>query len=643
MFTKTYQRPFNYLGWLAMSGAILLALLFTNQIAHASEANWTGQIDSMPSGTFEGNWVVGGRSFVADSSTDFRQDKGDFALNVCVEVEYIGSSSPFQATKIASKSEDDCTQSGTPSPSPETGTPETSTPQSTPVPTGDEKEVYGRLESRPSPGLIGDWVVGGIIYNASSGTEFKQEDGPLTVGACVKIHYSGSSAPFTAREIESETASHCNGGSSTPGSTSTSTATPDGEREIYGRINSLPASRTGDWVVNGTTYTAAANTEFDEERGSFAIGVCVKVHFSGSNAPFAAREIESERSSRCGSGSATAESTPGSTATSTPTESESELYGILEGFPADLTGTWNIAGMSFVADSDTEFKERNGSFTVGMTVKVHFSTDANGINHAREIETEFANDDNGHDDDGNGSFEGSEGHAYGLIDSFPAALQGDWTIGGLTYQTNQATRFEQHDGSFAKGTRVKVEYYVDGAGKRVLQKVETTDDTGSTSDSSHSKLVGFVNKMPETGYVGTWVINDIDFEATSASQFKENNGLLGIGAYVTVEYSVVDGKNQIHEIEVHVPPGAGTNITFGKIDDKGGTLNAASLQANTWVINGVSYSITPATDLNDSQGALSIGQPVQINSYTAGDGSQVATQVKAVTEIHQVFLPLTMR
>ena len=78
---------------------------------------------------------------------------------------------------------------------------------------------------------------------------------------------------------------------------------------------------------------------------------------------------------------------------------EGELFGILQSFPAELIGDWNIGGMTFVATSNTEFDVENGPFVVGVTVKVHFSTGADGVNHARDIETKYANDDDGHDDE----------------------------------------------------------------------------------------------------------------------------------------------------------------------------------------------------------------------------------------------------
>jgi len=103
---------------LALMSASLCALLWSGQVAWASEANLVGRVGAMPAGSLIGTWVVQGVSFVTTNSTEFRQDKGAFAVGGCVEVEYVGAVQPFAATKIASKNSDDCSVSGTPTGAP---------------------------------------------------------------------------------------------------------------------------------------------------------------------------------------------------------------------------------------------------------------------------------------------------------------------------------------------------------------------------------------------------------------------------------------------------------------------------------------------------------------------------------------------
>ena len=140
--------------------------------------------------------------------------------------------------------------------------------------------------------------------------------------------------------------------------------------ERYGRIESFPPDLVGAWVVGGITYNATAGSEFKQEDGAFAAGVCVKVHALTTTTPATAREIETARDYLCGGTAGTGET--GGTA------GEGEIYGVLQSFPANLIGEWNVAGMTYVAGASTEFVQANGQFAVGVTVKVHFSTDADG-------------------------------------------------------------------------------------------------------------------------------------------------------------------------------------------------------------------------------------------------------------------------
>ena len=363
-------------------------------VVQAQQSQWQGLIEVMPAGGLIGQWTVQGRAFTTDANTDFRQDKGPFAVGVCAEVEYVGAASPFLATKIASKNADDClagtstASTSTPSTStPSTSTPETSTPATaTPSPDttgtpGVDQEAFGRVESLPAPGFVGAWTISGVTYNAPASAEFKQENGPLVIGACVKVHYFTNTSPFTLRELSTELASACNGATPTATVTGTPNATPSGtpeatstavgEIEIYGRLDSLPSGLIGTWTVSAVAYTATAGTEFKQEHGAFTVGGCVKLHASTTTTPATIREIETEHEFRCSGGGSNA---------------EGELFGLLQSFPAGLIGGWNIGGLTFVADANTEFKQANGAFAVGMTVKVHFVRDSNGINLAPRLE-----------------------------------------------------------------------------------------------------------------------------------------------------------------------------------------------------------------------------------------------------------------
>ncbi|MCC9075073.1 DUF5666 domain-containing protein [Litorilinea aerophila] len=540
---------------------------------------------------------------------------------------------------------------------------------------GDDQDWRGIVVSMPQGGFQGEWVIGGRTFVADAGTDFSQEDAPLTVGGCAHVDFVMEGQVARALEIKGKALIECNEDGSatptpddtpgtpepsatpsetpepsatpsgTPGPTTTPSATPtrddddhDGELKLYGFIEAMPDSGLiGQWTVNGVLLETTASTEFEQDYGAFAVGVCVEVEYRQVNGINQVEKLETEHSYKCqGQGN---DDNPGDD------RHHGELYGLLQVFPPGLIGEWVIGGITFVADQNTEFKQEGGPFAVGVTVKVEFVTDSNNVHHATEIKVKFRNEDDGEDRDGDGEREGAEGQAYGLIELFPPGLQGTWVIGGIEYTATGSTEFKQEHGLFGLGVRVRVEYFVDSSGGRVATEIKVTDDNGNTQDPTHFKLVGFVQEMPTASFIGQWRIGNTLFVADGATQFKEDHGLLAIGAYVEVEYTVSGGENRIHEIETQVPPGAGDNNRLGVIQEmRAAAAAAVDAQASQiWRIDGVDYVITASTRLSDSQGELAVGSSAVVNSYTADDGQEVATRVASINLDHQIFLPAVGR
>ena len=306
-----------------------------------------------------------------------------------------------------------------------------------------------------------------------------------------------------------------------------------------------------------------------------------------------------------------------------------------------------IGGMSFMADNTTQFKQERGVFAEGVLVEVKFYTDNNGVHHITQIETKGRDDDDegdDEDDDDDHSYQNYRGHAYGIIESMPSSgLTGNWIIGGFVYTANAMTRFEEDDGTFTIGVRVKVKYVLNANNERIALKIETTDDDGGVEQPSHFKMYGFVQQKPTNSFNGQWVINGVSFIADQNTQFKEQHGLLVIGAYVEVEYTIESGVNYIYKLETHVPPGAGANFYLGQIEEIRGTQAAGVLNATPWKISGQTFLVTSATDLNDLNSALTVGSTALVNSYTDANGAQVATQIRGVTLNQRLFLPAIRR
>ena len=63
---------------------------------------------------------------------------------------------------------------------------------------------------------------------------------------------------------------------------------------------------------------------------------------------------------------------------------------------------------------------------------------------------------------------------------------------------------------------------------------------------------GKVEKMPEGGMVGEWVVGGRTVTTTKNTEFKEKYGKLQVGAYVEVDGAQKDGKFIASEIETKV-------------------------------------------------------------------------------------------
>ncbi len=67
-----------------------------------------------------------------------------------------------------------------------------------------DNDFHGLIESRPE-GKAGTWMIGGRQVVVTERTKFKEEHGPLTVGACAEVDHEGN----FVEKIESEEKSEC--------------------------------------------------------------------------------------------------------------------------------------------------------------------------------------------------------------------------------------------------------------------------------------------------------------------------------------------------------------------------------------------------------------------------------------------------
>jgi hypothetical protein len=203
------------------------------------EVKFKGTIQSFPNTAgFVGDWVIGGRSIHASSTTQIKTEDGPVAVGAFAEVEGAqAADGSINAREIDIKSN----------------------------PNGDDgrHELKGVIESVPA-GLVGDWTVSGRTVRVTTSTFVNQEHGPAVVGAFVEVKGAmQSDGSINATRIEVKTSNNLSGENG----------------GFKGVIESLPnsADLRGDWTVSGRTVHVISSTRLKSEHGPLVVGARVKV------------------------------------------------------------------------------------------------------------------------------------------------------------------------------------------------------------------------------------------------------------------------------------------------------------------------------------------------------------------------------
>lgn len=229
---------------------------------------------------------------------------------------------------------------------------------------GDDNEVKfkGFIESLPSAGLIGNWVVSGTTVRVTDATRIEQEDGRAAVGAVVKVEgRRRSDGSVDATEVEVKE----------PASGGGNDDDDRGEAEFKGTLESFPSGFVGDWRVSGRAVHVTDATIIDREHGAVVVGAFVEVKGTmRADGSIDATRIEV----KTGMGDREGENT--------------NFKGNIDALPAgsDLMGDWIIDGRRVHVLSSTRLKAGHGAFTVGTRVKVKGIQLANGAVVATRIQ-----------------------------------------------------------------------------------------------------------------------------------------------------------------------------------------------------------------------------------------------------------------
>lgn len=209
-----------------------------------SSFDFVGTIETLPSTTGRiGQWSVSGRKVNVTANTRIKQERGQVAVGVVVEVKGTQQADgSVNATEIETKSGASGGGNG-----------------------GSFAEFYGTIETLPgTTGQVGVWTVSGRKVNVTATTVIEHAERGVTVGASVEVKGAvQADGSLNATKIEIKRG---------PSGGTTS--------NLYGKIEVLPsaANLVGDWKVAGRTVRVTAATVIERKYGTVVVGAFVEVY-----------------------------------------------------------------------------------------------------------------------------------------------------------------------------------------------------------------------------------------------------------------------------------------------------------------------------------------------------------------------------
>jgi hypothetical protein len=261
---------------------------------------------------------------------------------------------------------------------------------------------------------------------------------------------------------------------------------------------------------------------------------------------------------------------------------------------------------------------------------------------AIDLQKDGLSDDSGGDDGGDDGSD-DEIKVYGVVASMPSSgLTGSWLISGATYLADDQTEFEMEHGGFAAGICVEVE--ADKSTPTVATKIGTesaykctgADDNDDGSPEFEGKFYGKIASLPAgPAFLGPWIVGSETVTVTAATRLEQEDASFAAGVVVEVEFREVNGQKIASSIESKFDGGSGDD-DHGDDDGRhdghdgqayGPIVTLPSGMTGTWVIAGLSYSVTTSTNL-DNEGTFAPGVNVKVEYYTTSAGERIATEIE---------------
>ena len=334
-------------------------------------------------------------------------------------------------------------------------------------------------------------------------------------------------------------------------------------------------------------------------------------------------------------------------------DSDWRVYGIVNQLPTSgLVGNWVISGTTYVTSDTTIFEQEIGVFAVGACVKANLA--AQDSNVVVKLQTELAGDCDGQsgggDDNGGGVNE--DWRVYGIVNQMPVSgLVGNWVISGTTYVTSDTTIFEQQNGAFAVGACVKANLAAQDSNVVVKLQTELAGDCdgqgggGDDGGNDSNEVYGFVEQMPPSGLVGSWVVSGTTYTVGAGAEFKQEYGPFAVGVCVKLHLET-GSATAVREMETERDyrcTNAGDDNGDDNSDDNGGASHHdgeffglvqavpqgfPATMIGAWRVGNVDLVADARTEFKQEKGPLALNIYVKVEFVIAADGSFRATEIK---------------
>ncbi len=400
--------------------------------------------------------------------------------------------------------------------------------------------LTGKIEALPATGVIGNWTVGGRTVVVTAQTDIERDNGPTVVGACVDVRgTAGTGTTINASEIATRPAAKCG-----------MSSTGQGEVEIYGAVETLPASGlTGDWKVAGTTVRVTAQTEIEQKGGPVTVGSCVEVKGTrNADGSIAAKEIEVSS----GMGGCRA-SMPGMR------KEEIEFRGTVQTAAAAASQVWTISGRKVTVSGTTQVTPNGRALATGMCVEVKGQLETDNTITASRVQIL------GSGVCTNGLERQADVSYYGTITALPSGgLTGNWNVSGLIVTVTAETRIENENAAPAVGVCVEVKGEFGPNNTVKATKIETKPagmcqgGTGGGMPAGGAyRFEGTITAMPVSGTPGNWQIGGRTVVADAQTALDVSKGAAAAGACAGVMGTLqADGSVRATKIEILSTSGA---------------------------------------------------------------------------------------